>query len=88
MEMDKGTITCNKSLFCFSLDTLRCQCVNIDSKNAVDIFTSLEHNTSLEELDFSENSQLAEGDSEVVGCAIERMLNVNKTLKVLNLSGD
>ena len=50
------------------------------------IFRSLEHNTSLEELDLSENSQLAEGDSEAVGCAIERMLNVNRTLKLLNLS--
>ena len=54
------------------------------------IFQSLEHNTSLEELDISENwglanSQLAKGDSEAVGCAIERMLNLNRTLKVLNL---
>ena len=60
---------------------------NIGSTGTVSIFTSLEHNTSLEELDLSENSQLAEGDSEAVGCAIERMLNVNRTLKVLNLSG-
>ena len=60
---------------------------NIGSAGAVSIFRSLEHNTSLEELDLSENSQLAEGDSEPVGCAIERMLNVNRTLKVLNLSG-
>ena len=30
----------------------------------------------------SGNSQLSEGDSEAVGCAIERMLNVNRTLKV------
>ena len=60
---------------------------NIGSTGAVNIFRSLEHNTSLEELDLSENSQLAEGDREVVGCAIERMLNVNRTLKILNLSG-
>ena len=59
----------------------------IRSAGAVSIFTSLEHNTSLKELDLSMNSQLAEGDSEVVGCAIERILNVNRTLKVLNLSG-
>ena len=59
---------------------------NIGSTGAVSIFRSLEHNTILEELDLSGNSQLAEGDSEVVGCAIERMLSVNKTLKVLNLS--
>ena len=60
---------------------------NIGSTGAVSIFRSLEHNTSLEELDLSGNSQLAEGDSEAVGCAIERTLNVNRTLKVLNLSG-
>ena len=60
---------------------------NISSAVAVSIFKSLEHNTSLEELDLSENSQLAAGDSEAVGCAIERMLNVKRTLKVLNLSG-
>ena len=59
----------------------------VGSTGAVSIFRSLEHNTSLEELDISENSQLAEGDSEAVGCAIERMLNVNRTLKVLNLCG-
>ena len=58
---------------------------NIDSQNAIDIFRSLEHNTSLEELDLSGNSQLSESDSGAVGCAIERMLNVNRTLKVLNL---
>ena len=61
--------------------------MKIDSQNVVDIFKSLEHNCSLKELDLSENSQLAKGDSEAVGCAIERMLNVNRTLKVLNLSG-
>ena len=49
-------------------------------------FRSLELNTSLEKLDLSGSHQLAEGDSETVGCAIERMLNVNRTLKVLNLS--
>ena len=57
----------------------------IRSTGAVSIFRSLEHNTSLEILDLSENRQLAEGDSEAVGCAIERMLNVNRTLKSLNL---
>ena len=58
---------------------------SIGSTGAVNIFRSLEHNTSLEELDLSGNSQLAGGDSEAVGCAIERMLNVNRTLRVLNL---
>ena len=59
----------------------------ITSAGAVSIVRSVEHNTSLEELDLSMNRQLAEGDSEAVGCAIERMLNVNRTLKVLNLHG-
>ena len=69
--------------------TLKVLCLTncgLDTVVATHIFKSLEFNTSLEELDFSENSQLAEGDSEVVGCAIERMLSVNKTLKVLNLN--
>ena len=75
------------SVIYLSLNKFQCQHVTIDSQNAVHIFRSLEHNTSLEELDLSGNSQLAEGDSEAVGCAIEKMLNVNRTLKVLNLSG-
>ena len=90
MKSDKGTIMCENSLgpvFYFSSDRLRCQSGNIDSQNAVDIFRSLEHNAILRELDLSGNSQLAEGDSEALGCAIESMLNVNKTLKSLNLSG-
>ena len=49
------------------------------------IFRPLEHNTSLEELDLSEKSQLAEGDNKAVGCAVERMLNVNRILKILTL---
>ena len=69
------------------LQLVQLQNANIDSQNALCIFRSLKHNTSLEELDLSENSQLAEGDSEAVGCAIEKMLKVNKTLKVLNLNG-
>ena len=90
MKMDKGTIRCDNSLgsvFYFSSDRLRCQSGNIDSQNAVDIFRSLEQNTTLRELDISENSQLAKGNSEAVGCAIEKILNVNRTLKSLNLSG-
>ena len=68
------------------LQVLRYWKGNIDSQNAVDIFRSLQHNTSLEELDLSGNSRLAEGDSEAVGCAIERLLSVNRTLKTLNLN--
>ena len=90
VKVDKGNIKCGNSLgpvFYLSLDTLRCQRVNIDSESAVDIFRSLEHNTSLEELDLSGNSQLSVGDSKVVGCAIERMLSISQTLKILNLNG-
>ena len=70
---------------CLSLDKFQCQNGNIESQNAVEIFRSLEHNTSLKQLDLSWNRQLAEGNSEAVGCALERMLNMNRTLKVLNL---
>ena len=70
-----------------SLDQFWFENGNIDSQSAHGIFESLQHNTSLKKLNLSGNSQLAEGDSEAVGCAIERMLTVNKTLKVLNLSG-
>ena len=69
-----------------SVQALKLKNCNISSAGAVSIFRSLEHNTSLEKLVLSENSELSEGDSEAVGCAIERILNVNKTLKVLNLS--
>ena len=67
---------------CLSLDKFQCEKGNIESQNAIEIFRSVEHNTSLKQLDLSWNSQLVEGASEVVGCAIERMLNVNRTLKV------
>ena len=60
---------------------------NIGSTRAVSIFRSLDHNTSLEEVDLSVNSQLVERDSEAVGCALEKMLNMKRTLKVLNLCG-
>ena len=59
---------------------------NIGNTGAVSIFRSLEHNTSLKELEISRNFRLAEGDSEAVGCAIEKMLKVNETLKILNLN--
>ena len=73
-------LTVNRTLKKLNLSNCK-----LDAAIAIHIFTSLEHNTSLEEVDLSENSQLAEGDSEAVGCAIERMLTVNRTLKVLNL---
>jgi len=65
------------------LDLSACR---LDTAVATHIAAGLEHNTSLEELDLSWNSELAVGDSEAVGCAIERMLRVNTRLKVLNLS--
>ena len=68
-----------------SVQALKLTHCHISSAGSVSIFRSLEHNTSLEELDLTGNSQLAEGDSEAVGCAIERMLKVNITLKILNL---
>ena len=75
-----------KKGFFLLFDKFVLQLQNVSIDTPVDIFRSLEHNTSVEELDLSRNRQLAEGDSEAVGCAIERMLNVNRTLKVLNLS--
>ena len=60
---------------------------NIDSKNAVGMLRLLANNTSLGKLDLSGSSHLAEGDSEAVDCALERMLNANTTLKILALSG-
>ena len=70
----------------YKLQVLRFKHGSIDGQNAVTLFRSLAHSTSLEKLDLSGNSQLAAGDSEAVGCAIERMLRVNTRLKVLNLS--
>ena len=69
----------------YKLQVLRFQNGSVGGQNAVNLFSSLEHNTRLEELDLSGNSELVEGDSEAAGCAIERMLN--RKLKVLNLNG-
>ena len=71
---------------CATLKVLNLNKCGLDTAVAIHIVAGLEHNTSLEQLDLSENWQLAEGDSEAVGCAIERMLRVNTRLKVLNLS--
>ena len=59
---------------------------SIHSGSAVSIFTSLQHNSFLEELDLSRNKQLMEGDSEAVGCALERMLTANRGISVLMLT--
>jgi len=68
-----------------NLQVLQFQNGSIPGQNVVNLFSSLEHNTSLEEFNLSLSIQLAEGDSEAVGCAIERLLRVNTRLKVLNL---
>ena len=68
-----------------SLRALDVSVNDIHSDGAVSIFTSLEHNTSLEELDLSKNRELTESDSEAVGWALEKMMTVNCTLKVLHL---
>ena len=67
------------------LKALNLRSCGLDTAVATHIAAGLEHNTSLEQLNLSGNSQLAEGDSEAVGCAIERMLRVNTRLKALNL---
>ena len=58
---------------------------NIYSGGAVSIFTALEHNTSLEELDLSRNEHLTEGDAKGVGCTLNKILTVNKTIQTLKL---
>ena len=68
-----------------SLRVLNISHGSIHSGGAVSIFTSLQHNSSLEELDLSWNWYLTKDDSEAVGCAIERMLTVNKTIQTLKL---
>ena len=68
-----------------SLRVLNISHGSIHSGGAVSIFTSLQHNSSLEELDLSWNWYLTKDDSEAVGCAIERMLTVNKAIQTLKL---
>ena len=87
LEVKDFTSQTTELLISQSVETLDLKQHEISSGVPVDVFTSLEHNTSLVELDLSVNSQLADGDSNAVGCAVERMLNKNRTLKILNLSG-
>ena len=58
---------------------------SITRVGAVYIFKSLEHNTSLEKLDLSSNSFISFYQYEALGCAVEGMLTVNQTLRILNL---
>ena len=67
-----------------SLKVFELRCKGVKSQNAVDVFRS---NISLNKLDLSGDSQLAKVDTEAVGCAIESMLNMNRTLRILELSG-
>ena len=63
------------------------RCCRLDTAVTTNTTAGLEHNTSLEELDLLENSELAAGDRGAVACAIERTLRVNTRLKAeLNLS--
>ena len=48
------------------------RCCRPDTAVATHTTAGMEHSTSLEELDLSENSELAADDHEAVGCAIER----------------
>ena len=71
-----------------SVKQLNLKSNSITSVGAVQIFKSLEHSTSLEELDLSLNrftSFYRSDDSEALGCAVERLLRVNQTLRILNL---
>ena len=74
-----------------SVNQLSMKSNRITSVGAAHIFKSLEHNTSLEELDLSSNEFFSQSgkekndDSEVLGCAVEGMLTVNQTLRILNL---
>jgi len=52
------------------LKLLNLKCCRLDI--ATHTTAAMEHSTSLEELDLSENSELAADDHEAVGCAIER----------------
>ena len=71
-----------------SVKQLNLKSSKITSAGAAQIFKSLEHSTSLEELNLSSNrfaSFYRSDDSEALGCAVERLLRVNQTLRILNL---
>ena len=65
--------------------------IMLTSIGAVQIFKCLEQNSSLKELDLSSNEFFSHyqtatnDDSEALGCAVEEMLTVNQTLRILNL---
>lgn len=62
--------------------------LKVTSVDAGHIFKSLVHNTNLEELELSLNDapyyHSAKND-EVLGCVMQKLLIVNKTLRVLHL---
>jgi len=63
---------CSRAAFTHGNLVLKVWDLNESKLGLIDthIAADLEHNTSLEELILSRNSQLAEGDSEAVGCAL------------------
>ena len=61
--------------------------LKITSVGAARLFKSLEHNTSLEELHLSFFSLFENDEALALGCAVERMLTINQTLRILHLQG-
>ena len=71
-----------------SVKQLNLKSNRITITGAAHIFRSLEYNSNLEELDLSSNelfSHYLDNDSEALHCAVEEMLTVNQTLRILNL---
>jgi len=74
-----------------SVKTLNLKSNWITSVGVAHITHALEHNTSLEELNFLSNKPFPffqsaiNDDSETLGCAVEGMLTVNRTLRILKL---
>lgn len=67
----------------------KCLVLKVTSVGATHIFKSLENNTSLEELklllvDISSYGS-PKDDGEALGCVIQRMLMINKTLRVFDI---
>jgi len=63
------------------LKLLNVRWCRLDAAVATHTTAGLEHNTSFEELYLSQSFELAAGDHEAVGCAIERMWRANTRLK-------
>ena len=68
------------------LKVLNLRYCRLDTAVVTDVAAGLEHNTILEELNLSGNRRIVVGNNKAVGYAIERMLRVNKSLQLLDLS--